>query len=128
MNVPVASAIADIRAAYPDATVTATPDNDGGAYVIVEAVPLGSPYKQESTWIGFRIAFQYPYADVYPHFARSDLERADGRPLGDGMSTGHNFAGRPAVQISRRSNRLDPMTDTAALKLAKVLQWMIMHP
>ncbi len=128
MNDAVTNALEDIRAAYPDATVTATPDNDGGAYVIIDAVPLGAPYKQESTWFGFRITFQYPYADVYPHFVRSDLERMDGRPLGDGMSTGHNFAGRPAVQISRRSNRLNPATDTAALKLAKVLQWLKTRP
>jgi hypothetical protein len=31
---------------------------------------------------------------------------------------------RQVTQISRRSNRWDPAVDTAAAKLAKVLQWL----
>jgi hypothetical protein len=124
MNEAVTQAVTDIRAGWTDATVTAEPDNDGGAYVIVEPVSIGDIYTLAATWIGFRITFQYPYADIYPHFVRSDLQRRDGRPLGDGMSGGHTFAGRAAIQISRRSNRLNPATDTAALKLGKVLQWL----
>lgn len=34
------------------------------------------------------------------------------------------FEDRPAVQISRRSNRLNPATDTAVIKLHKVLAWL----
>ena len=34
------------------------------------------------------------------------------------------FEGRPAMQLSRRSNRLDPETDTEAIKLHKVLTWL----
>lgn len=128
MNEAVGKAIADIRANWADAIVTAEPDNDGGAYVIVEPVTLGELYTHAATWIGFRITFQYPYADVYPHFVRSDLLRKDGRALGDGISTGHTFAGRSAIQISRRSNRLNPATDTATLKLGKVLQWLTTRP
>lgn len=128
MKEPVVNAIADIRSAWPDAVVTAEPDNDGGAYVVVEPVPLGDRYNHATTWIGFRITFQYPYADVYPHFVRSDLVRQNGAALGDGMSGAHSFAGRSAIQISRRSNRLNPATDTAALKLAKVLQWLTTRP
>ena len=128
MTDAVAAAVADLRAAHPEATVTADEDNDGGAYVVVDPVPVGGLYVQESTWIGFRITFQYPYADVYPHFVRADLQRRDGRGLGDGISGGHKFAGRPAVQLSRRSNHLNPALDTATLKLAKVLQWLTTHP
>jgi hypothetical protein len=128
VNEAVAKAIDEVRAANPDAEVTATPDNDGGAYVIVDPLLVGGLYTLETTWVGFRITFQYPYADVYPHFVRADLQRRDGRALGDGISPGHNFIGRPALQLSRRSNRLNPATDTAALKLAKVLQWLITHP
>jgi hypothetical protein len=34
------------------------------------------------------------------------------------------WQGSPALQISRRSKNLDPLVDTAALKLKKVLQWI----
>ncbi|MCZ7579107.1 MAG: hypothetical protein M5U18_19520 [Dehalococcoidia bacterium] len=38
--------------------------------------------------------------------------------------TSASFEGVPAIQISRRNNKLDPATDTAALKVAKVLEWL----
>lgn len=128
MNDAVAKAIDELRAAHPDVQLSAERDNDGGAYVILDPLHIGDIYTHDTSWIGFRITFQYPYADVYPHFVRPDLQRRDGRPLGDGISGGHNFFGRAAVQLSRRSNRLDPATDTAALKLGKVLQWLATRP
>src|SRR5690348_655405 len=106
MGPDVARAVEEVRLAYPGNAVTATPDGDGGAWVVVEGLPLGDTYCVPSTWVGFRIAFQYPYADVYPHFVRADLARANGMPLGDGMTPGvFPFDARQAIQISRRSNR-----------------------
>ncbi len=69
------------------------------------------------------MVFQYPYANVYPHFVRGDLTRSDGQPLGEGTSV-TTFDSRSAVQLSRRSNRLNPATDSAVLKLHKVLAWL----
>jgi hypothetical protein len=86
-------------------------------------VQIDGPFEQERTWFGFRITHTYPYADVYPHFVRHDLSRRDKKALGVGLSMG-NFRNRPAVQISRRSNRLDAATDTALLKLQKVIKWL----
>lgn len=123
MTPEVAQAIEEIRAGYPASDVTIKPDSDGGALVIVSPVDPGSPYEQRETWIGFRITFQYPVADVYPHFVRGDLRRIDNVPLGVGTSV-TTFDDRPAIQLSRRSNRLNPATDTALLKLQKVLHWL----
>ena len=121
------AAVQEIREAFPECTVTAREDGDGGAQVMVESVPLGPPYVQATTWVAFAITRQYPYADVYPHFVRGDLTRADGAALGGGMGL-TAYLGQPAVQISRRSNRLNPTTDTAAIKLAKVLHWLLARP
>lgn len=115
-------AAAEIAAVYPH--VRLEPDGDGGAYVVVEGLRLAPIYKQRETWMGFRITFPYPQADVYPHFVRGDLSRVDDAALGGGTSTGHSFNGRAAVQLSRRSNRLNPAVDTALLKLQKVHQWL----
>ena len=38
------------------------------------------------------------------------------------------FEGRPAIQISRRSNHINPRTDTALIKLQKVLTWLTTRP
>ena len=119
----VASAIEEIRTTFEGCDLETRPDGSGGAIVVLKDIPLGDPYLQVKVWFGFHISFQYPYADVYPHFTVADLSRADGSQLGEGFGSA-TFEGRPAVQISRRSNRLNPETDTAALKLLKVMKWM----
>lgn len=128
MNQAVQEAVEEIKATLSPCTCEIQDDPDGGAWVIVEDVPIGEIYEPERSWVGFRITFQYPNADVYPHFIRGDVRRKDGRPLGDGIQSNHTFLGRPALQLSRRSNRLNPLTDTAALKLMKVLKWLSAHP
>lgn len=110
-----------MRANFPDANVSAREDGEGGAYVLVEEVTLPGGYSADRTWVGFRITFSYPTADVYPHYVRGDLVRLDGRAMPFGATS---FEGRPSLQVSRRSNRWDPRTDTAALKLHKVLAWL----
>lgn len=121
----VAIAIDQIRKAFPDCGVQVREDGDGGAYVKVETVELGSEFEPTMTWLGFRITFQYPYADCYPHYIRPDLKRAGGGVIsGEGIQPGQMFDGEIAIQLSRRSNRLDPQTDTALLKLQKVILWL----
>ena len=115
-------AVAEIAAVYPH--VSLEPDGNGGAHVVVEGLKLALIYRQRETWVGFHITYAYPQADVYPHFVRGDLCRVDGAALGRGTSTGCSYSGRAAVQISRRSNRLNPAVDTALLKLQKVLLWL----
>lgn len=123
----VARAIEEIRCTFEECGVEVEGDGSGGAFVVVTGIPLGCPYAQEKIWAGFQITFQYPYADVYPHFTNADLARLNGAGLGEGFGAG-SFQGRPATQISRRSNGLNPETDTAALKLLKVVKWMKSRP
>ena len=124
----VLGAIDELRQQFPDSTVEVREDGSGGAYLRIERVDLGPTYTEATrhTWIGFGIGFQYPHADVYPHFVRVDLQRADGQPFGPGLSTPVRFVGWECegVQVSRRSQRRDASTETAALKLMKVLKWM----
>lgn len=123
MTPEVAEAVDEIRSSFQESAVDVREDGEGGAVVFVEPVDPGPQYQQRSTWVGFRITFQYPYSDVYPHFVRGDLARVDGAPLGEGTSV-TSFEGRPSVQLSRRSNRLNPEADTAVIKLHKVLAWL----
>lgn len=123
----VTRAIEELRASFPDCALTIREDGQGGASVIVEDAPLGSPYEQDKTWIGAVITFQYPYADVYPHFVRGDLKRIDGKPLGEATSIA-TFEGRSAIQLSRKSNRLGEAPQNAAKKYLKVLDWLRRRP
>jgi hypothetical protein len=124
MTPEVEGAIKELERAFPGSRVDVEPDADGGAWVVVNDLPVGPTYELGTTWVGFQVTFQYPRADVYPHFLDGALRRKDGKGLGEGFSGATQWRGRPAVQVSRRSNRLDPSTDTAATKLAKVLEWV----
>ncbi len=120
----VEEAVAELRAAFSQNEVEVEPDNAGGAYVLVRDLPLGDQYRPARSWIGFQITFQYPHADVYPHFTDPTLARTDNQALGQGFAR-TKWHGRDVTQISRRSNQWNPAEDTAAIKLAKVLQWIV---
>jgi hypothetical protein len=123
MTPEVEQAIAQIKQAFAGHPVDVEPEPQGGAYVIVHNLLIGEQYIPTTSWVGFLIGFQYPYADVYPHFIDGSLRRADGQAYGVGFS--HvSWQGRQAIQLSRRSNRLNPAVDTAATKLTKVLAWV----
>ena len=127
MTGAIQQAIEEIRSAFPGHAVEAEPDGQGGACVKVHDLFLGQQYAPDLSWLAFRITFQYPHADVYPHFCLLGLRRLDGKPLGEGIHPNNTWQtptkSEPATMLSRRSSRLNPATDTAALKLAKVLEW-----
>lgn len=58
----VAAAVDEIARHWPDKKMIIRPDDQGGTYLIIEDVDLGSDFTPTSTWIGFQITFQYPYA------------------------------------------------------------------
>lgn len=124
MTLEVEQAIAQIRTALDGHQVHVEPEPQGGAYVTVDDLSVGDHYVPTTSWFGFLITFQYPRADVYPHFVDAQLLRADRRAHGAGFSGPTQWQGRPAIQISRRSNRLNPAVDTAATKLVKVIEWV----
>jgi hypothetical protein len=51
MTPAVERAIAETRAAYPETALTAREDGEGGAYVIVEELDPGPPYRERATWV-----------------------------------------------------------------------------
>ena len=124
MTPEVQGAIREIATAYPKCALESADDGNGGAFVTLKDVPIAGPYEQDTSWFGFHITHTYPYADIYPHFVRHDLSRRDKKALGAALSIG-TFRNQPAVQISRRANRHNAATDTALLKLQKVIKWLI---
>lgn len=121
----VEEAVAEIRSAFPANEVRAVPSADGGAEVTVEGVDLGERYEPRTTFVGFRIDRLYPHSDVYPHFLRPDLRKANGTALPNpGMIPNQHWREQPAIMVSRRSNRWNPNRDTAVGKLHKVIEWI----
>lgn len=125
LTAEVANAIDELTETFGE-LVTATPDADGGAWVVIEGISLGQGWNLSSTWLGFHIATTYPYADVYPHFIDAGCALADNCGLPAAVSSGGQFPGRTGacIQISRKSNRWDPTRDTATLKALKVIDWL----
>ena len=117
----VGKAIDEVRSCFPETIVIAREDGEGGAFVLIESVTVkGCSVK--STWVGLRIPYTYPNSDVYPLYVRGDLRRPDGSI--PPACTLTSFEGRQALQVSRRSNRWNPHTDRASLKVIKVLRWL----
>lgn len=123
MTPEVEQAVEELRACFADTEVDTIGTGDGGALVTIARVDPGLSYAQRETWVRFLIGYQYPHADIYPLFVRPDLARTDCQPHGKGISVAE-FHGEKALQLSRLSKRLNPATDTAALKVTKVLDWL----
>lgn len=120
----VADAVAGVRRAFADQAVYAWPDGQRGAFVVIEDLDLGAGWASATTWLGFVISYLHPEADCYPHHLRGDLRRADGQRLAPPFHPGRQFAGHPAVMVSRSSRRRDPRLDTPARKALSVLEFV----
>lgn len=129
----VAKAIGEVRAHYAHLEVQVFPSPCGGAFVVVEDVPLGPPYAQETTWVGFFLSSACPDDDTYPFYVRSDLSRIDGAELRPPIHVGRNFPEVPspmpqrsAVMVSRRQrNQSSWVHESPLLKLRTILKWML---
>ena len=86
MKPEVETAIAQIKAEFVGHPVDIAPDSDEGAYVTVHNLAIGDQYSPSISWVKFQISFQYPFADVYPHFINGSVRRVDGQRWGAGLS------------------------------------------
>jgi hypothetical protein len=118
----VEQAVREVQETYAGHDVEVVEDGQGGARVRVSDLLLGDQYNPSKSWIAFAITFQYPEADVYPHFV-GRLVKANGAALGESFSAS-TWSGEAAIQVSRRSNNRNQDLDTAAIKLNKVLAWI----
>jgi hypothetical protein len=123
MNSAITEAIDEVRAAFPDTTVTCE-EVAGGAWVTITPVDLGPRWTPQTSPLTFHIADAYPYADVYPHFLAPDVVRTDTGSYVEAVTPNASWNGHPALQVSRKSNKWSPAHDTAALKALRVVEWL----
>ena len=124
MKQGVASAIEELKRAFPSSDVDSREDGNGGAYVIVEDVEIGSRFRPSSTWMGGHISALHPYADIYPLFIADNVRRVDGVAFEPPVTPGAQFLGRPALQVSRRNNHTQHFPQSAVAKFLKVLRFL----
>lgn len=135
MKPEVEKALEELATGLPDAGIESKEDPDGGAFVLVDGIDIGSSFEPTSSWIAFHITFGYPDADVYPHFIDPKVRYVGSgdapnlHPEGDlpmSMTRGGTAPGfeRPAIQVSRRSNRRNAETDSALQKLMRIIAFL----
>ena len=124
MKVEVSKGIEELKHQFNSSAFTVAEDNQGGAYVIIEHVSLGSRYNPDHTWLGFQMPAQYPYADIYPTFIGADVKRVDGRPFTPPVTPGHSFQGRSALQVSRRNGAAQTQSQKVTAKILKILDFL----
>jgi hypothetical protein len=123
MTPSVLAAIEGLKKAFPAARISVlSEDGQGGAFVAVEGVELGPTLLPEKTWLGAQLPSNLPYADVYPLFVGADVRKADGSALA-GPFAPMVWQGRPAIQVSRRNNRVGA-GHTAVSKFVKVIAFL----
>jgi len=135
MKAEVEQGIDELRRGLPGHDVRVEEDADGGAFVVVDSLCIGTAFEPALSWIGFHITFPYPDVDVYPHFIDPSVtytgtgpapnQHPDGN-LPTSLTRGATMPGFEiaAIQVSRRSNRRDADTDTALNKLLRVLEFL----
>jgi hypothetical protein len=124
MKIEVSSGIEELKRQFSSSIFTVREDGQGGAYVVVEPVALGPKFRPDSTWLGFHIPPQYPYADIYPVFIGANVARANGMPFAVPVTPGHIFEGRPAIQVSRRNSAAQSGLQKVGAKILKVLDFL----
>ncbi|OWK19986.1 hypothetical protein AJ88_35235 [Mesorhizobium amorphae CCBAU 01583] len=129
----VAKAIEGFRNHFPDNHIEVCATADGAAFVIVEDVPLGPPYQQANTWVGFFLSTACPDDDTYPFYVRGDLARLDKAMLKNPLHPGKVFpdaeatmSRRASVMVSRRQRNQSCWSyEPPLLKLLTVIKWML---
>jgi len=124
MKVEVSSGIEELKRQFSAASLAVREDGQGGAYVVMEPVTLGPKFRPETTWVGFQIPAQYPYADIYPVFIGANVARANGVPFTTPVTPGHHFEGIPAIQVSRRNSSAQSGMQRVGTKILKVLDYL----
>ena len=123
LKAPVQQAIAEIEASFSGHKIDVTEDGQGGARVCVHDLHVGDQYLAPASQVAFALTFQYPEADVYPHFVIPRMTRLDASALGPSFSDS-SWGDVAATQVSRRSNNRIQDLETAVIKLHKVLAWI----
>jgi hypothetical protein len=124
MRVEVSTAIEELKRQFTGSALIVREDEQGGAYVVIDSVRLGPRYRPETTWLGFQIPAQYPYADIYPVFIGAECSRVDGVAFVAPVTPGHQFEGRGAIQVSRRSGAAQDGSQRATAKTLKILDFL----
>jgi hypothetical protein len=123
MTPTVAAALEGLKKAFPNASVTVIrEDGNGGAFVTVDGIELGSKFSPMKTWFGAQLPSSLPYADIYPLFMGAGVRLADGTSL-TGPLADLTWEGRQAIQVSRRNNRLVG-GQSAVAKFVKVIDFV----
>jgi hypothetical protein len=124
MKVEVSTGIEELKRQFSSSSFNIREDGQGGAYVVIEPISLGARYRPETTWMGFHIPPQYPYADIYPVFIGAESARTDGVAFVAPVTPGHNFEGRTAIQVSRRSGAAQNGLQKVTAKILKILDFL----
>lgn len=124
MKIEVSTAIEELERQFSTSSLTSREDGQGGAYVVLEPISIGSRYEPQDTWIGFHIPAQYPYADIYPVFIGANVVRKDGNAFVAPVTQGHHFESKPAIQVSRRNGAAQGGLQKATSKILKVIHFL----
>jgi uncharacterized protein (DUF736 family) len=117
--------IADLRATFPDASVSVIEQADGRVLVTLGDVDLGAGWNMARTEVAAFLEVTYPTTPPYPFYAAADLQRADGQPVA-GLTSAVTIDGSPRAQLSLRHDHVPG--EGLGARFAAVTRWLRTRP
>lgn len=117
--------VADLRATFPDATVTAVEQADGRVLVTLGDVDVGAGWNMARSDLSVFLEMTYPTTPPYPFYAAADLQRADGQSVA-GLTSPVSIDGTPRAQLSLRHDHVQG--EGLGARFAAVIRWLRTRP
>lgn len=123
-----ADALADVKATFREYQVDDDETVDGGLWVILRQVAIGSGWNYPIIDLAVKLQLTYPTTPPYPFYCEPGLARTNGQVFSPTQTTGVDIGdGVPRTHISLRINnqeRFDTANETLGGRFAAVIQWL----
>jgi hypothetical protein len=122
------AALADVRAVFHGRRVDNVATVDGGLWVTVREVAIGTEWNYQTIDLAVRLHLTYPTTVPYPFYCQPGLARTDGRSFSATQATNVDIGdGVPRTQISLRittQEQFDTRCETLGGRFLAVISWL----
>lgn len=116
----ISDALAELEADF--GPLTHEPDGEGGVYVTIHNIEIGSRWSPASVPLSFRLLYNFPFSAVYPFYAPPELTRAGSSQTPSALQR-VDWREQPVTQVSLRFPNWQPQHDTASSAVAALRHW-----
>jgi hypothetical protein len=121
-----ADALDDVRKTFPDHAVDHEEAADGGLWVLVRQIEIGTGWNRALVDLGVKLQVTFPSSMPYPFYCEAGLARADGTNFGPIQPSVDIGDGVQRTQISltvQGQQQFDTSNETLGSRFVAVSAW-----